>query len=99
MMSGWIGLARTAHHEVIAVDHFRPPADAEDGHHVRRGTALDLVGLLGVVGDEAAADLMGVGAAHHHGIAAGELAVDPDHAAGSRLLPARSALTAPASMV
>ena len=68
------------HHQIIAVDHLRPAADAEDGHHVRRGAALDLFGVLGVVGDEAAADLVGVGAAHHHGIAAGELAVDPDHA-------------------
>jgi hypothetical protein len=68
------------HHEVVAVDHFGPAADAQDGHHVRGGAALDLLGILGVVGDEAPADLMGVGAAHHHGIATGELPVDPDHA-------------------
>src|SRR5690349_2529021 len=69
-----------AHHQIVAVDHLGPPADAEDGHHVRGRAALDSLGDLGVVGDQAAADLAGVGAAHDHGIAAGELALDLDHA-------------------
>ena len=56
------------------------PADAQDGHHVRGGAALDPLGDLGVIGDQAAADLAGIGAADDHGVAAGELALDLDHA-------------------
>src|SRR5262245_36563227 len=66
-------------HQVVTVDHLRPAADAEDVGHVPRGAALDLLGVLGVVGDEAAADLVGVGAAHDDGVAAGERTVYPDH--------------------
>ena len=58
----------------------------------------DLLGVGGVIGDEAAADLVAVGAAHHHRIAARELALDPASrrpAAGS--CPRRSAATAPSS--
>src|SRR6267143_955766 len=73
-------------HEIVAVDHFRAAADAEDGHHIRRGAALDLFGVLGVIGDEAAADLMGIGTAHHHRVAAGELPLDPDHAGRQQAL-------------
>src|SRR5438552_16833670 len=53
-----VGLTRSAHHQIVAVDHFRPAADAEDCHHIRRRAALDFFGILGVVGDEAAADLV-----------------------------------------
>ena len=68
------------------MDHFGAATDAEDRHYVRRLAALDLLGVLGVVGDKPAADLMGVGAAHHHRIAAGELPVDPDHAGRQQAL-------------
>src|SRR5258708_736388 len=78
--SAQIRLPQATHHQIVAVDHFRPSADAEDCHHVGRATALDLLGILGVLGHEAAANLMGVGPAHDHGIAAGELAINPDHA-------------------
>src|SRR6478735_12377818 len=77
---------RGPHHQIVAVDHLGPAADAQNGHHVRRGAAFDLFGVLGVIGDEAAADFMGVGAAHHHGVAAGELALDPDHAGRQQAL-------------
>src|SRR5579871_4510650 len=63
--------AARADHEIVAMDHLGAATDAKDRHDVRRGTALDLVGIFGVVSDEATADLMRVGAAHHHGIAAG----------------------------
>src|SRR5260370_10865754 len=66
-----------ADHEIVAVDHLRTSADAEDSHHIRRRAALDLLGVIGVIGDEPAADLMGVGAAHHHRVATGELPIDP----------------------
>ena len=69
-----------ANHEIVAVDHFRAAADAEDRHHIGRGAAFDLLGILGVIGDEAAADFMGIGTAHQDSIAAGELPVDPGHA-------------------
>jgi DNA-binding transcriptional LysR family regulator len=79
-------MPRPAHHQIVAVDHLGPAADAKDNHHIRRRAAFDLFGVLGVIGDEAAADFVGVGAAHHHGVAAGELAVDPDHAGRQQAL-------------
>ena len=44
-------------------------ANAEDVGDVPRGAALDLLGIVGVIGHEAAANLVGVRAAHDHGIA------------------------------
>ena len=43
-------------------------AEAEDRKDVGGGAALDLVGVVGVVGDQAARDLDAVGAADHHRI-------------------------------
>ena len=48
--------------------------------HVGRRSALDFLGVLGVVGDEAAADFGAVRPAHDHGIAARERALDLDDA-------------------
>src|SRR5580692_249887 len=62
--------------QIVAVDHLGAAFDAEEQHDVARRPALDLLGIAGVVGDEAAADFGAVGAAHDHGIAAGKLAVD-----------------------
>src|ERR1700722_20001250 len=70
----------TPQRQIVAVDHLGAAFDAEEQHDVARRPALHLLGIAGVVGDEAAADFGAVGAAHDHGIAAGKLAVDANDA-------------------
>src|SRR5260370_37846718 len=62
-----------ADHEIVAVDHYRTSADAEDRHHIRQRAALDLLGVIGVIDEQPAANLIGVRAAHHNPVATGEL--------------------------
>src|SRR5262249_33943261 len=44
------------HHQVIPMHHFGAAGVAEDHQDVGRRAALDLVGIFGVVGDQATAD-------------------------------------------
>src|SRR5579863_7339344 len=67
-----------ADHEVVAMDHLGASADAEDRHDIARRAALDLLRVLGVIGHKTSTDLTAIRPAYHHGIAAGELPVDPD---------------------
>src|SRR3954466_2402384 len=76
------------HDQIIAVHHLAPPGKSEDRKDIRRGAAFDLGGVLGVISDQAAADLGSVGSTDHHRVAAGENAVDPDHPGGQEALAA-----------
>src|SRR5262244_985695 len=59
-----------AHHQIIPVHHFGAAAEPEDRENVGGRAALDLGGVLGVVGDEPAADLGPIGSADNDGVAA-----------------------------
>ena len=85
--------------QIVAMNHFRAAAEAENRSDVRRRAAADFLRILGVIGAQPAADFGAVGAADDHRVAAREGAFDPTTPAGNRLLPRRSAATAPASMV
>ena len=60
--------------------HLGAALDAEDQQNVAGGFATNFLGILGVIGDEAAADLVAVRTAHDYGIAARERALDLDDA-------------------
>ena len=60
--------------------------------------AADPARVVGIVGAQALGDVVAVGVAHDHRIAALERALDAVTPAGSRLLPRRSARAAPASI-
>src|SRR5262249_6052446 len=77
-----------AHHQIIPVHHFGAAAEPEDRENVGGRAALDLGGVLGVVGDEAAADLGPIGSADDDGVAARENALDVDDARGEQALAA-----------
>src|SRR5262249_56945901 len=78
----------SADHQIIPVHHFGAAAEPEDREDVGGRAALDLGGVLGVVSDEAAADLGAVGAADNDGVAAGENALHEDHPGGHQALAA-----------
>ena len=61
---------RDADHQIVAVDHLGAAGDPQDSHCIRRGVALDPLGILGVMGDEAAADLVSIRSANQDRIAA-----------------------------
>ena len=45
-----------AHDEIVPMDHFGAAADAQNGHDVGRGAALDPFRIVGIVGDKPAPD-------------------------------------------
>src|SRR5262245_26547241 len=71
---------RLPQHQIVPVHHFGAALDAENEQDIARRLAANFFRVLGVIGDEAAADLVAVGPAHDHGIAARECAVDFDDA-------------------
>ena len=73
----WPSRSAVADHQIVAMDHLRAAAMPSIASMSRRRAALDQLGIVGVVGDEPAPDLAAVGAAHHHGVAARELARRP----------------------
>src|SRR5471030_3321898 len=87
------------HHQIVPMHHFAAALDTEEEHDIGGGLAANFLRILGVIGDKPAADLGAVRAAHDHGIAARECAIHLDDTDGQRLLPRRSAATAPASTV
>src|SRR3974390_1135810 len=58
-----------AQHEIVAVDHLGPAGKPQDREDVGGRTALDLLGVRSVIGDEATADFGAVRAAHDHRVA------------------------------
>src|SRR6185312_10351565 len=60
--------------QVIAVDHGGAAGEAEQRQHVRGRAALDAFGVVGVISDQAAADLGAVRSAYDDGVAAAERA-------------------------
>lgn len=69
-----------AKHQIVAMNHFGPPGKAEDQQNVRRGPALDLLGVIRVIGHQPAPDLVAIRTAHHDRIAPPEAALDLDDA-------------------
>src|SRR3569623_2212889 len=66
--------------EVVAMDHRGAAGEAQDRQDIGGGAAPDLLGVVGVVSDETAADLGAFGSAQDDGVAATEGALDLDHA-------------------
>ena len=55
--------------EVVAVEHRGAAGEAQDRQDIGGGAAPDLLGVVGVVSDEPAADLGAIGSAHDDGVA------------------------------
>ena len=70
------------------MDHRGAAPGAEHQRDVRGWAPAHLLGIAGIIGDEAAADLGTVRTAHDDGIAAGKLAVDPDDPHGQQAVAA-----------
>src|SRR5262245_20680116 len=76
-----------AHREIGAMDHLGAAGVAWARQDIARLAALDLLGIVHVECDQPASDLVTVGAAHDHGVAAAEASVDADHAGGQQAAP------------
>src|ERR1700692_4369781 len=72
-----------AQSQIVPMDHLGAAFDTQQQQDIARRPALDLLGIAGVVGHETATDLGTVWTAHHDGIAAGELPIDPNDTARS----------------
>src|SRR6266850_6816871 len=66
--------------QMVSVNHLGAAGKAQDRQNIGRGAALDLLGVGGVVGNEAAADLGAVWPADDHRVTARKVAVDSDDA-------------------
>ena len=62
-----------AHHQMVPMHHLGAAFEAQDQENIGRRAAFDLLGIVGVIGHQAAADLVAVGAADE---AAAALAFD-----------------------
>ena len=72
--------ARPTDHEIVAMNHFGTAANPEKLRGVGGRTPFDLVRIDCIVGDETAADLMRIRAAHDDGVAPREMPIDPGYA-------------------
>src|SRR5436305_506032 len=73
-------------HQIVPVHHPGAAAKTQERGDISRRAALDLCGVLGVVGNEAAADLGTVGSADDDRVAAREHTVDANDARGQQAL-------------
>src|SRR6266446_3715855 len=86
MTSSGISLMQTvrkllpAQRKIVPVNHLRPTFYAKQKQNITGRSALDLVGIRGVVGDKTAADLGAIRTAYDDGVAPGELSLDANNA-------------------